>query len=93
MAAGVVIAIAATAHAQSLDDLNIQIHGYATQGGLYSNHNSWNTTDSETGSAAWSDTVVNVSAQPQSRLRIGVQARYFVLGDMGNKITLDWASL
>ena len=91
MAAGVVIAIAATAHAQSLDDLNIQIHGYATQGGLYSNHNSWNTTDSETGSAAWSDTVVNVSAQPQSRLRIGVQARYFVLGDMGNKITLDWA--
>ena len=91
IAGAVLLASIAPAYAQSLDDLNIQLHGYATQGGLYSNHNSWNTTDSENTSAAWSDTVVNVSAQPQPRLRIGVQARYFVLGDLGNKITLDWA--
>ena len=77
--------------AQSMDDLNLQVHGYATQGFLYSNQNSWNGTDSENGSAAWTEAVVNLSAQPEEKLRIGVQARYFLLGNYGNEITLDWA--
>lgn len=75
---------------QNLDDLNLQFHGYATQAFLYTNHNSWNTTDSENGSAAWTEGVFNVTSQPSSRLRIGAQARYFLLGDYGNKITMDW---
>ncbi|HXE07591.1 MAG TPA: hypothetical protein VN612_06830 [Acidobacteriaceae bacterium] len=79
--------------AQSMDDLNIQLHGYATQGFLYTNHNSWNGTDSASGSAQWTEAVVNVSAQPESKLRIGVQARYFLLGDYGDSITLDWAQI
>lgn len=74
-----------------MDDLNLQVHGYATQGFLYTNQNSWNGTDSENGSAAWTEAVVNLSAQPESKLRIGVQARYFLLGNYGNQITLDWA--
>jgi len=78
-------------HAQSMDDLNLQAHGYATQGFLYTNQNSWNGTDSENGSAAWTEAVVNLSAQPVEKLRIGVQARYFLLGDYGNQISLDWA--
>ena len=82
---------AAGARAQSIDDLKLQVHGYGTQSFLYSNHNSWNSTDSENGSASWSEAVVNVSAQPQPKLRIGVQARFFLLGDTGNSITLDWA--
>lgn len=82
---------ASMASAQSLEDLNIQLHGYAAQGGLYSNHNSWNTTDSNNGSAAWSDVVVNLSAQPETRLRVGMQARYSILGDFGKSFTLDWA--
>ncbi len=76
-----------------MDDLNLQVHGYATQGFLYSNQNSWNGTDSENGSAAWTEAVVNLSAQPESKLRIGVQARYFLLGDYGDQITLDWAQV
>jgi hypothetical protein len=79
------------ASAQSLDDLNIQAHGYATQAFLYSNRNNWNTTASSDGSAAWTEAVVNLSAQPEPRLRIGVQARYSLLGNLGNQITLDWA--
>ena len=79
--------------AQSMDDLNLQVHGYATQGFLYSNQNSWNGTDSENGSAAWTEAVVNLSAQPNSKLRAGVQARYFLLGDYGNRVTLDWAQV
>jgi len=81
----------AHASAQSLDDLRIQIHGYATQGFLYSNHNNWNTTDSSDGSPAWTEAVVNLAATPQPKLHIGVQARYYLLGTAGNAISLDWA--
>ncbi|MGA9070361.1 MAG: hypothetical protein WB424_08915 [Terracidiphilus sp.] len=78
--------------AQSLDDLNIQIHGYATQGFLYSSANNLFTTNSSNGSPAWTEAVVNVTAQPTPKLRVGVQARYFLLGNLGNAITLDWAA-
>ena len=78
--------------AQSLDDLNIQIHGYATQGFLYTTQNNIFTTNSSSGSPAWDEAVVNVGAQPTPKLRIGVQARYFLLGNFGNSITLDWAA-
>ena len=74
-----------------MDDLNLQIHGYATQGFIYSTNNNWDTTDSTDGSAAWTEAVVNVSAQPEPKLRIGVQARYFLLGNYENDIDLDWA--
>ena len=77
---------------QSLDDLNIQIHGYATQGFLYTTQNNIFTTQSSDGSPAWSEAVLNVTAQPTPKLRVGVQARYFLLGNFGNKITLDWAA-
>ncbi len=79
------------AMAQSLDDLNIQIHGYATQGFLYTTQNNIFTTESSNGSPAWTEAVVNVGAQPTPKLRVGVQARYFLLGNLGNAITLDWA--
>jgi hypothetical protein len=82
----------ASAGAQSLDDLNIQIHGYATQGFLYTTQNNILTTSSRNGSPAWTEAVVNVGAQPIPKLRIGVQARYFLLGNFGNAITLDWAA-
>jgi hypothetical protein len=80
------------AAAQSLDDLNIQIHGYATQGFLYTTQNNIFTTNSSNGSPAWTEAVINVGAQPTPKLRIGVQARYFLLGNFGNAITLDWAA-
>jgi hypothetical protein len=91
LAAAILISAAPSLAAQSLDDLNIQIHGYATQAFLYSNVNSWNTTDSEDGSASWTEAVLNLSAHPDPKLRIGVQARFFSLGDYGQAITLDWA--
>jgi hypothetical protein len=80
------------ATAQSLEDLNIQIHGYATQGFLYTTNNNILTTSSSNGSPAWTEAVVNVGAQPIPKLRVGVQARYFLLGNIGNAITLDWAA-
>lgn len=90
--AAILLAAGATAaRAQSMDDLNLQVHGYATQGFIYTTNDNWNTTNSSDGSAAWTEAVVNVSVQPQSKLRIGVQARYFLLGNYGDAISLDWA--
>ncbi len=80
-----------TAAAQSMDDMNLQVHGYATQGFIYTTNNNWNTADTTDGSPAWSEAVVNMTVEPQPKLRIGVQARYFLLGTYGNQITLDWA--
>lgn len=78
--------------AQSLDDLNVQVHGYATQGFIYSTKNNWNTTNSSKGTAAWTEAVLNVTAQPDPKVRLAVQGRYFLLGTYGNQITLDFAS-
>lgn len=90
--AGMLVLWAVPARAQSLEDLNIQIHGYATQGFLYTTNNNIFTTNSSDGSPAWTEAVVNVSAQPTPKLRVGVQGRYFLLGNLGNAITLDWAA-
>ena len=94
MLAGVLLLVlpGIAAMAQSLDDLNIQIHGYATQGFLYTTQNNIFTTSSSNGSPAWTEAVVNITAQPNPKLRIGVQGRYFLLGNFGNAITLDWAA-
>jgi hypothetical protein len=84
---------AVTLCGQSLDELNIQIHGYATQGFVYTTNNNWNSMNSTDGSPAWTEAVFNVTAQPDPKLRVGAQVRYFLMGDsFGNAITLDWAS-
>ena len=90
----IALALAAGAHgfAQSLEDLNIQIHGYATQGFLYTTNNNILTTHSSDGSPAWTEAVLNIGAQPIPKLRIAVQGRYFLLGNFGNAVTLDWAA-
>jgi hypothetical protein len=80
------------AAAQSLDDLNIQVHGYTAQGFLYTTHNNIFFADSTNGSPAWTEAVLNVSAVPTPKLRVAVQARYYLLGDSGDAIVLDWAA-
>ena len=78
--------------AQSLEDLNIQLHGYATQGFAYTSANNMLTMSTSNGSPAWMEAVVNVTSTPIPKLRIGVQARYGLMGNLGNAITLDWAA-
>jgi len=78
--------------AQSMADMDVQVHGYAAQGFLYTTHNNIFYADSSDGSPAWTEAVVNVTAQPNDKLRVGVQARYQLLGDSGNAITMDWAA-
>jgi hypothetical protein len=92
--AGLVVLVlgAAGAHAQSLDDLNIQIHGYATQGFLYTTQNNFLAMTTSNGSPNWTEAVVNLGAAPVSGLRIGVQLRYELLGNYSNEVILDWAA-
>ena len=37
------------AAAQSMEDMNLQVHGYATQGFIYTTNNNWNTADTTDG--------------------------------------------
>jgi hypothetical protein len=78
--------------AQTVDDLNIQIHGFATQGFLYTTNNNILTTNSSNGSPQWFESVINISSQPTPKLRITVQGRYELLGNYVNKISLDYAA-
>jgi hypothetical protein len=83
---------AAPGIAQTVDDLNIQIHGFATQGFLYTTSNNILTTTSSNGSPQWFESVINISAQPTPKLRIAVQGRYELLGSYANQISLDYAA-
>jgi hypothetical protein len=82
----------AAACAQSLEDLNVQVHGFATQGFLYTTNNNIFGTHSSDGSPNWSEAVVNISVQPVPKLRIAVQPRYELLGVYSNQFSLDYAS-
>jgi len=93
LAASLFCPAATVVSAQSLDDLNIQIHGYATQGFLYTTRMNIFYANSSDGSPAWTEAVVNLTAQPSARLRVGVQGRYQLLGTSGNAIVLDWANV
>ncbi|MGA2350674.1 MAG: hypothetical protein ABSF70_09605 [Terracidiphilus sp.] len=92
IAAALFSAMALSGSAQSLSDLNIELHGYATQGFLYTTENNIFSTNSSSGSPAWDEAVLNMTATPTPKLRVGMQARYFLLGNYGNKISLDWAA-
>ena len=84
-------ALPASAQTLSVDGFKLQLHGYATQGFLYTTQNNWATTESSDGSSAFTEAVVNLSAQPVSKLHLGAQARYSRLGQYGDTVTLDWA--
>jgi hypothetical protein len=85
------IAMTVPASGQSLDDLGVQIHGYATQNFLYTTNNNIFTTTSSNGSPQWTEAVVNISALPMPKLRVAVQARYNLFGNYSNEITIDYA--
>ena len=80
------------ARAQSPDDLNLQIHGFATQGFLYSNANNYLGMNTSSGSTGWTEAAVNVNDQVTDKLRVGVQFHYTRLGAFGgDTLNVDWA--
>jgi hypothetical protein len=85
-------AIALRAQEFKLFDRTIQVHGFVSQGFVYTNDNNWLTMDTSDGSGAFSDFGLNMSTQVTDRFRIGVQGYDRNLGQLGQyHPSLDWA--
>jgi len=77
--------------AQDLE--NIQIHGFATQGILFSSQNNYLTMKSSSGSLRWTEGAVSVSDAVSDKLRVGIQLHMYQIGTFGGpNVVVDWAS-
>lgn len=77
--------------AQSLSD--VEIHGFVTQGFLFSSHNNYLTMQSSAGSLRWTDGAVSLSDPLTDSLRVGIQLHMYQLGQLGgSNLKIDWAS-
>jgi hypothetical protein len=71
----------------------IAIHGFVTQGFLYSSNNNYLTMKSSDGSAQWTDGAVSITDSLSDKLRVGIQLHMYQLGDLGgSNLQVDWAS-
>src|SRR5579863_10331752 len=81
-------------HAQEFKVLGrtVQVHGFVSQGFIYTNDNNWLTMNTSQGSAAFTDFGLNVSSQVTDKLRVGAQGYDRNLGQLGQyHPSLDWA--
>jgi hypothetical protein len=75
------------------DLAGIEIHGFATQGFLFSAHNNYLSMQSSSGSLQWTDGAVSVTDSLTDNLRVGIQLHMYQLGQLGGpNIQVDWAS-
>jgi len=75
-----------------LFDRTVQVHGFASQGLVYTNENNWLTMNTSQGSAAFTDFGLNMSAPATDKLRVGAQVYDRNLGQLGQyHPSLDWA--
>jgi hypothetical protein len=71
---------------------SVQVHGFASQGFVYTSHNNWLTMNSVDGSGAMTEMGLNVSSQLSDRLRVGAQVYDYNRGQLGQwHPSLDWA--
>jgi hypothetical protein len=78
---------------QAQDLAGIEIHGFATQGFLYSSHNNYLTMNSSSGSLQWTDGALSASDSVTDSLRVGIQLHMYQLGQLGGpNVQVDWAS-
>ena len=75
-----------------LFDRTVQVHGFASQGFVYTSANNWLTMKTSQGSAEFTDFGANASVQVTDRLRIGAQLYDHNIGNLGEwHPALDWA--
>ena len=75
-----------------LFDREVEVHGFASQGFIYTNTNNWLTMNTSQGSAAFTDFGFNVSTSVTDKLRVGAQLYDRNLGQLGQyHPSLDWA--
>jgi hypothetical protein len=70
----------------------VEIHGFASQGFVYTDTNNWLTMNTSQGSGAFTDFGFNVSTNVTDKLRVGAQFYDRNLGQLGQyHPSLDWA--
>ncbi len=75
-------------------DRTVQVHGFLSQGFVYTGTNNWLTMNTSSGSGAMTDMGLNVSSQVTDSLRVGAQVYDRNLGKLGEyHPELDWASV
>lgn len=73
-------------------DRTVQVHGFFSQGFVYTNHNNWLTMNTSQGSGAMTDMGLNMSSQLTDKFRVGAQVYDRNLGELGQwHPSLDWA--
>lgn len=80
-------------YAQSFTIFNrkVQVHGFASQGFVYTDDNNWMTAKTSDGSFAFTDFGANASVQLTDKFRIGAQFYDRNMGNLGNwHPSLDW---
>jgi hypothetical protein len=84
----------AVLHAQEFKVLGrtVQVHGFVSQGFIYTNDNNWLTMNTSQGSAAFTDFGLNMSSHLTDKFLVGAQVYDRNLGQLGQyHPSLDWA--
>ena len=75
------------------DSAGIVVHGFVSQGFLFSSKNNYLSMKSSDGSPQWTDGAVNISDSLGDNLQVGIQLHMYQLGEFGgSNIQVDWAS-
>jgi hypothetical protein len=75
-----------------VEGVPVQVHGFFSQGFMFSTGNNYMTMPTTDGSFAFTDGGLNVSAQINDKLRVGAQGYSRSIGRLGaGHVTLDWA--
>jgi hypothetical protein len=75
------------------DLAGIVVHGFVSQGFMFSSNNNYLSMKSSDGSPQWTDGAVNISDSLADNLRVGIQLHMYQLGEFGgSNVQVDWAS-
>ena len=75
------------------DLAGIGVHGFVSQGFLFSSRNNYLSMKSSDGSPQWTDGAVSISDSLADNLRVGIQLHMYQLGEFGgSNVQVDWAS-
>ena len=72
---------------------HLQIHGFATQGFLFSTKNNYLTMKSSSGSLQWTEGAINLNDSVSDKMRVGIQLHMYQMGQIGGpNVLVDWVS-
>jgi hypothetical protein len=87
------LACICTMSLRAQDFSDIHVHGFVTQGFVFSSDNNYLTMHTSAGSLQWTDGAVSIADSISDDLRVGIQLHMYQLGQLGGpNIQVDWAS-